>query len=643
MALSDILRLPEAKTVFLAEVTAGLTLRGWDETFKISGADVDCARTPLTETDISALKVNGTALTLVATAALCASTDNSWAYPGDGYLYVHIVVASVYVPAQTYGYTVVCFPKFYFSSQGKILNDRFYDGRIVDAPKLSNRIEEDFSGVMQIGGGSISFVNSDGYFDTRATYNWKAGETKLLVGADTASVEMVYEDYEAIATWVNQDVTKTDKKFTLTLAEIKTKIKKDIPFELYDLTTYPKLQDSSDGEPIPLAYGVILGARATCIDVDAKKFKLSKDAIVGIDDVRMASGSGSVHLAITTTDYANGEFTALGWDGTSTVTCDFRGKPDVNGVLIENAPDIIQDLLIYVGDATINAASFASAKAYMKIGTKRNNPLAVVYETAVGVYINSVEDLYEILSGILEASQAYLYCNEDGEYVLKPFKPLPGENLTELTDMDIRTFEEKTPDQDSYTRVVAQYANRVDEGWYQSAINDNIETQYENNESKENRLTKTGLCMSETDHADIWSQRTLIFNGKERKNYETTVGRIGYLLNPGDQLRLVYARHSLNKVLEVLSVNKNLTKGEVTLTLGNLHGFEDRMGFWVADDAVLPTRFSGEAGYGTGSLSWNASWSDTIKEWVRQNIGYWTDANGYTESTEIGYKPSCWI
>ena len=58
--------------------------------------------------------------------------------------------------------------------------------------------------------------------------------------------------------------------------------------------------------------------------------------------------------------------------------------------------------------------------------------------------------------------------------------------------------------------------------------------------------------------------------------------------------------------------------------------------------ATLPARFSGLTGYGTGALDWNDSWSDTIKVWARQNVGYWTDANGFAGTTADS-KHSIWI
>jgi hypothetical protein len=68
-------------------------------------------------------------------------------------------------------------------------------------------------------------------------------------------------------------------------------------------------------------------------------------------------------------------------------------------------------------------------------------------------------------------------------------------------------------------------------------------------------------------------------------------------------------------------------------------------GFWVDDAPVLPSRFSGLAGYGTGDAgNWNKDWDPEIKAWARQNMGFWCDENGYADPTDPDSRlPSTWV
>jgi hypothetical protein len=98
-------------------------------------------------------------------------------------------------------------------------------------------------------------------------------------------------------------------------------------------------------------------------------------------------------------------------------------------------------------------------------------------------------------------------------------------------------------------------------------------------------------------------------------------------------------------VLEVLEVGINLSTATASLTCGNLRNWGADAGFWV-DTLALPTRFAAETGYSTGatSLDWNILWSDTIKAWAKQNVGYWTDANGFADSADPdSFIPSTWF
>jgi hypothetical protein len=71
------------------------------------------------------------------------------------------------------------------------------------------------------------------------------------------------------------------------------------------------------------------------------------------------------------------------------------------------------------------------------------------------------------------------------------------------------------------------------------------------------------------------------------------------------------------------------------------------VGWTTAEDPMasqMPQRFAGLAGYGTGSANWNSAWDPQIKRWAKENLGFWTDVNGYAVAADKdSFNPSGWI
>ncbi len=548
--------------------------------------------------------------------------------------------STTYASPLTDGNTVLAMVGYNFSNRAKVLNSLYWDPRLKDLPRISVRVERDFNGIGQIGGGTITFSNYDGYFDDLTDYCWDAGTTTIWMGADTDSATMTWGDYEKIATFTNEAWQKDNKKFTLELSELKAKLKKDFPFDVYQYSDYPAMAPGDLGKIKQIAYGKILGATPVCIDTASKKFKVANHPIKSFDAVRVSTGNGWVEKGFTTTDLEHAWFTYSGWDGSSSISVDFTGRVDDNGLWMNNASDIVKDILAKIGQTDIDTTSFTTAKTALEVGYQGPQQIC---RSVPSLYLSEPQDAYDIISNINQFVGSYLFVGTDGKYKYQVFEPTPGEDLTHVEDADLISFQEIIESGREKSSVTGKFANRISEGWGESVHRTETKNQYKRDEPCVVYECYDAPTESQSDAA-AWIERILVTNGNPAKIYKITVKWIGFTLRAAGQIRLTETRHDIDEILEVLEITYNFTNSTVDMVLGNLHNFEDHTGFWVADAAVVPTRYADDAGYAAGVLDWNGSESADLATWKRQNVGFWCDTNGFALTADPrSFYASTWF
>lgn len=180
MTLAQALAYPNSRKVLLAAITAGKRLVGWTN----DGTYTNTWRVQLGGLRVTAVSENGTALTARASAALCNTNDGSWFWDETAdRLYVNptasnanasVIVATVGVGVGTFGKT----PR-------GIGADQVYWGRLLGVPELSLRIPDRFGEVGQVGGGTLTVANGDGWAERLGELDWDAGQVSLKLGVDT--------------------------------------------------------------------------------------------------------------------------------------------------------------------------------------------------------------------------------------------------------------------------------------------------------------------------------------------------------------------------------------------------------------------------------------------------------------------------
>lgn len=715
MTVAQALTKPTAKVIVLAEIDAGVHCRAW----VLNGVFVN-SYTITVEAEVSTVKWNRTTtLTNRGTPSDVNANQGSWHWDRN----TQLLWVRPPTGQSIFTNTVQAMASFFFAHpEGKILNSRYYEPRLSNAPSLSRRIEAVFGDVGQIGGGTITLINVDGYFNAMQDWQWNAGSVVLKMGVDVDNDVMAWADYQTIATWTVEEWSRDETNFSLRVVEAKSKLKSKVPFTFYDRATYPQIEDNTVGKAIPIIYGTVFGAPATLIDPGLKKFKVCGHEIFELSEVRLLKsfeeakerttvpadwyvyaanvwryylpdeearsvsyngtaiveaedlddclatanrwyaeenfvyvhtaagndmGTGTYALKsakqiqawdnvpFATKDLTNGEFT-LGeeWSIGQDVSVDLKGKRS-SGALIENTVSIIEDLLTLVGATNLNAASFTTAKAKLVRGTDRNN--RTLYSRSASLYVSEPKEVLELISDLLKQIGGYLYSDELGQFTIGVFDPEPGEDLAQIDDQEIVDFGETIQTRDLLTSVKQTYATRDKDDYSQNLTTADTALRYINDQP-EAVVKEFANTFATLRDAKDFGQRTIIYQGRPLKVTTLRFPWTQWLRQPGEQVRVISTRYDLDAVLEVLEVKTDLAQKQVSLTLGNLRGFADQPGFWVADAATLPARF------GSGTLTWDSGWSDEIKVWARQNVGYWTDANGFADPDDPqSFIPSCWV
>ena len=150
------------------------------------------------------------------------------------------------------------------------------------------------------------------------------------------------------------------------------------------------------------------------------------------------------------------------------------------------------------------------------------------------------------------------------------------------------------------------------------------------------------IPISSRQGAQYYAEMHTYLRGRPQKIYKLNTVQEFMELEPGDRVQVQSERMGIDSVLEVLAVDSPLSGIQVGLVLTNNRAWEDESGFWT-DDPPL----SFPASLGGGSVTaWDDTWTDAQASYARQAWGFWTDDNGYADSTDDpqrSYRGSVWF
>lgn len=586
---------------------------------------------------ITAVKVDGTAMTERASIADVESNfDSFFSDVANGKLYVACDENS-----NLFDISVVAVARINVASKEKLFGADYYDPRMTGIPKLSMRIEKTFGGVGQISIGALDVANNDGEWDGRAEYLWANADTNitLKIGYDTRTDAMAYGDYTALGTWGVDKWTTSDNRFSLSLREKKSRIEAQIPTEVFDKTTYPNLDDDDVGEVIPRAYGKVYGARPILIDAATKTFKVANHAIKSLDEIRLLIDEAWTASSFTTTDLDNGEFTCDSWVEGNEVAVDFQGRVNADDTLMDNAADVVEDLMLYAGIAAADIDSSALAVAWARLDNGVFSTGLRATQMALSLYLNESESLADIIARINAAVGSYFYVSPSGQFTYSVFWPEAGNDLESFDSSACLAFTPTIDAVDLASKVNVKYAPRLADEWWRLKSAENTGNQYDHLVTVADVLIEEIPELSEPDDAEHWAQRHLVSDGRPRKTYKITLPAMGLDIVPGTQLHVQNSRRGFDEVLDVLSVEADFGDGVAMLVCSLLRNWGRDSGLWGAASITFPSLLGGAT-----ITAWDDTWTDAQKAWARQNVGFWTNDNGFADATDpASFNISNWF
>ncbi len=579
------------------------------------------------ETDnVTDVKVNGIQLSPQNSVATVNSNPGSWFWDGTT---VYIQLSDSTDP-NTEVNVVNAFLTFYFSQDSVDTNGRFWEGRIQSLPGTSIRIEENFGGLSQISGGTIKLINNDGFFDLRFGYQWDAGETVLQMGAEG----IPFSEFKTLGTFLNTGKSKTDESFSIKIKEIKSRGEDVIPNTFYTRETFSLMNEDDVGRPIQLAYGTILGGRPVVIDRQTRTFKVAGHGIKSYQGVKVLTDQTWNTMSFASTDILNGEFTlnAVDWDGEQEVSVDFEGRLLPNGELMDNASDMVKDMLEQVGETRIDAAAFSAAKAELEAGFIFQNSDRKVNTRIPSIYISEETKVLDVIKKINMICGGFLKTSATGEYSWNVFSAQRGGSLPVFSDAEIENFSVGVSDVRELSKLTVRYGERIQEERRQAVTLERTKNQFNRNE--EGPVVQTvDLNTNDTATTKQVGGRMLTLGEHQSISYSFTVKWGAFLLDAGDQIHLIYDRQGIDSILEIIEWKPIIgAKSEVKLKVGNLRGFDNKSGFWSLSTERTTTG---------ASLDWSAR----ERNYKRQNACHWHNANDFATNSPTDsedYQTTVW-
>ena len=659
--LAQVLASTDAAPIFLLEVEAGITMHAWyplvanGHTYGSAYAHVlgDGSGQLNDSVDIiTGVIVNGVELTAGASVDDVVNHNGYWFWDGAASQSLIISMPDGSNPMAR-GVTVEAMATMYFSDGPTDAGGFAWQARISSWPGLSRSVTADFSSITQVGGGSIELANADHYFDQRRTYNWDAGWARLIMGA----AGLPWDQFVPLATFVVSSTKAELGKFTLNVQDPKVLCDTLFPTALYALADYPAMDTGSVGKPLQLSYGVIVGASPVCIDTVNGVFKLAGHPITSVQQVRVKDSSDIWQVAaFFALDAVNATITmdpGVTWEAGQDIVVDFTGKPLPNGQPMINPADIVQDIIEQLG-FDVSTAGFLAAHNWYDIGYYWPNPLNRAVTHQLGIYINSQGQAITTINEICVNVRAYLQTATDGTFTLTPFRSYRRTECLQITDTNnlqpgvvidgSGTTSTMVQAGTKISQCVVTYGVKSSENTQQVATITDMANQYSRGLAAPVQETVDALFSGQDDAA--WLGQAIVNQDRVDQSFWTAQTMwSAWTQMPGQGVQIYSTLLCVDQVNEIIKVDLDLNKRQVTLTMDNLRGFERSSGFWCLSTDTTPLG-NPLAWNGTGELN-DASGEG---EYKRQQAGHWVDGNDFAVDTqqpgalysELDYAPSRW-
>lgn len=616
---ANLITTPSSKKIFLAEIKPSERLTAWTlSSGSIYYSDIETI-------DITSVEEDGTALTEVDTLAEVIA--GKW-YHGRGKLYLQATSGTPYAKVIVVNY------KMYVATEPVFLNDRFYEGILLNIPIIKQQKSEIYWGVSIISSGEILLVNGGGAFDTiYKTYAWNNKSITILLGGE----DLPYSEYtEQFGGIITNTGLRTDK-FNIQYTDTKSEFEDTIPKNSFNTTDYPNLDDEDVGKAIPLLYGTVRKVPMICNTLSLgtatslHSFKILDTSVctvnsitqVYVNDVPVTHSSGSVSDAsfkLATSTYSPGD----------SVT--------VSIIAAESNPiEQIKSVASNVLSVPYNSDNYNTSTVSIAVTDAEDYPCGL----AVTEYVSFLEIIGQYMKSIMGS----FFNDNSGKYSVKIWNTDIGEDLTTVDFSDIveGSFNNASKTEDIRKIIRVGWNKNWGENTfaYKQLTSSITEKIY--------GITKTKTIptlQSTSAGVDILLARLgIIFETETiRMKFETKIQLADK--NISDRIQISFKRQARDSniewmdssPIEINMINKDFINNKITVEADDLKGIGGSVGIWTDDTMDFP------ASMGGGSMiTWDSSWSDEKKSYALSHAGYWTDDDGFIDSDDSeSYNKSKW-
>jgi len=424
---------------------------------------------------IGSVSADGNDYTERASIALVKANEKSWYFNrANQLLYVHFengTKPSVHA-------AVLIGMLLYYSNKEIDVDNQHYDSKLIELSGIKKVKDSLDFGVQEFPEGSVSFINLDGEFDSVKEHFFMYGAVISfylgIVGATFSDFRQIHKGYVGEFAY-DRETAKWS------IFDERKKLSREIPYNLFNQTTWPNLNEKNIGEYIPWAFGICRRIPCVCVNEDettpaSYKFCVTDcsdhpDGIqevttVWVDDVEVTPASvqltpdseGIAFFTLSTDDYELGQdvtATIIGFDGD---TADWNNPIEIEQHLLENVSNIE-----YNSD-NFDQDEWAAAKT-------------AELAQDVGRFIDERISVKDLIGEIQLSIMGTFFVKDNGKITNRIYDP---DREVSGTFTKEERFESPSISYDTTiaTSIIIEYSKRYDTKKYQNAVYDDEEAEY---------------------------------------------------------------------------------------------------------------------------------------------------------------------
>jgi len=458
--------------------------------------------------------------------------------------------------------------------RGAYYNDIYYSPRVLKIPNLTKRKDKLFFGFLQYQTGSISFINSDGFFeDLLETNNFYGQPVRVFLGFEGFE----YEDFRQVYSGYIENYRIDFKKFTISSQDSRKRLSRTLPTRQFSLADYPDINEDNIDKNKPIAYGVVRNAPAILTNENGAEpfvfmFMDTTDNDAGALTAVYSEGV-DITGSVLASDLSAGTFnlsdadTFDADDQLKTITCDFTGADGK-----ANALDAVKDMMLIYDNKAFIASNYNLAEYN--------------YETSiaadVGIYIFDDKPFNDVIGEAMVSINGIFFFQDDGKITVRTYDEDRSPRRTierfEWLSDPSRPF----PSDEFLTSVRINYNKDQEEDEYLTYLNKTLETATRKIFKQYKQKTIETLLTDESD-AIALSSEIMSISSQIAYHVDKRKTKLQHIdLEIMDFIVADVSRNSVDfddiekQVYEIIGITKDLNTNKLSFDLIYVQDYEEQ-------------------------------------------------------------------